>query len=366
MSMENRSGKIEEVVRVDASRSYEILIGRGLLPLVGQLSASVVTIGNAVLVTDDTVDALYGDATEASLRDAGFNVHKIVFPHGEQSKTLDSYVRLLTFCLERGITRSDCLFALGGGVIGDLTGFAAATLLRGVRFIQIPTTLLAMVDSSVGGKTGVDHPMGKNLVGAFWQPSLVVCDYSLLDTLPPEIFADGCAEVIKYAVLGDRALFTRLKAPIRDQLGAVIRDCVTYKRDIVNEDERDVGRRQLLNLGHTLGHAVETLSDFRVSHGSAVAIGMHLVASAAEKRGLLKSEELREIRTMLLSYSLPIHCSFGTDEILSVALSDKKRAGDAVTLVVPHAIGDSRLMKLPVSSLRSFVEDALTGNWEDT
>ena len=357
--MEQLFSKIEETVHVDASRSYDILIGRGLLCDVGRLSSEVITPGNAVLVTDDTVDALYGDIAEASLRDAGFRPHRIVFPHGEQSKTLDSYTRLISFCLNVGITRSDCLFALGGGVIGDLTGFAAATLLRGVPFIQIPTTLLAMVDSSVGGKTGVDHPMGKNLVGAFWQPSLVICDPTLLDTLPPKIFSDGCAEVIKYAVINDRPLFERLKSPIREQVVPVIRDCVTHKKEIVNSDEHDVGCRQLLNLGHTLGHAVEALSSFQISHGSAVAIGMNLVASASKRRGLINREDLLALRKMLISYGLPISCPFEASALLSVMESDKKRAGDVITLVIPYAIGDSRLMRISISELLSFAEDAL-------
>lgn len=350
---------IEETVRVDASISYDILIGKELLSDIGALSASVVKPGNAVLVTDDTVNALYGDRAVASLTGAGFKVARFVFPHGEESKNTDTYVKLLNFCAESGITRSDCLFALGGGVVGDLTGFAAATFLRGVKFIQIPTTLLAMVDSSVGGKTGVDLPAGKNLVGAFWQPSLVVCDYSLLSTLPKETFADGCAEVIKYAVINDKPLFEALKNPIEPQLGAVIANCAGNKRDIVHLDERDTGCRQLLNLGHTIGHAVEASSNFKISHGSAVAIGTNLVASAAARRGLLARKELSAIRELLKAYHLPIHCPFSAQVLASVAASDKKRAGGSITLVVPYAIGDTRLVKTPVSELEAFIDDAL-------
>lgn len=363
--MNNPTNHIEETVRVDASRSYDILIGKGLLGDIGALSASVVSPGRAVLVTDDTVNALYGDAAEASLASAGFSVSRFVFPHGEESKTTETYVRLLSFCAEAGVTRSDCLFALGGGVVGDMTGFAAATFLRGVRFIQIPTTLLAMVDSSVGGKTGVDLPVGKNLVGAFWQPSLVICDYTLLDTLTPEIFADGCAEVIKYAVINDRELFDRLKAPIRPQLGAVIASCVRNKRDIVNADERDTGCRQLLNLGHTLGHAVEASSGFTVSHGSAVAIGMNLVASLAKSRGLLDQNELLDIRAMLKSYGLPLTCPYTSEQLARVASSDKKRAGGSITLVIPYGIGDTRLVKTPIAELQGFAEEALAAARED-
>lgn len=353
------SNRIEEAVRVEASRSYDVLIGKGLIEELGALSASVVSPSKAVLVTDDTVNALYGDRAVRSLEKAGFEVFRFVFPHGEESKTLATYTDILAFCAEVGVTRSDVLFALGGGVVGDLTGFAAATFLRGVRFIQIPSTLLAMVDSSVGGKTGVDLPTGKNLVGAFWQPSLVVCDYGLLDTLPPETFADGCAEVIKYAVINDATFFERLKSGVREQIGAVIATSVSSKRDIVHLDERDTGCRQLLNLGHTLGHAVEASSHFEISHGSAVAIGMNLVASAAAMRGLMPREDLLALRAMLRDYGLPTECPFSADEICAVAASDKKRAGGTVTLVVPFAIGDTRLLKTPVSELRAFVEDAL-------
>ena len=217
-----------------------------------------------------------------------------------------------------------------------------------------------MVDSSVGGKTGVDLPAGKNLVGAFWQPSLVVCDYALLSTLPPETFADGCAEVIKYAVINDKPLFETLKAPIESRLGTVIANCVKNKRDIVNADERDTGCRQLLNLGHTIGHAVEARSDFSISHGSAVAIGTNLVASAAWMRGLISIEELREIRNLLTAYHLPIVCNFTAKELALVAAADKKRAGGSITLVVPYGIGDTRLVKTPISELEAFIEDALT------
>lgn len=358
--MEQSTNRIESTVTVDASRTYNVLIGTGLIDCLGQLAGETVAPGTAVLVTDDTVNALYGDRAVHSLQSAGFRVHRIVFPHGEESKTLESYMRLLNFCAEVGITRSDCLCALGGGVVGDLTGFAAATFLRGVQFIQIPTTLLAAVDSSVGGKTGVDLPAGKNLVGAFWQPSLVVCDYTLLDTLPPETFADGCAEIIKYAVINDKELFELLKEPIRPQIGAVIARCAANKRDVVNADERDTGCRQLLNLGHTFGHAVEVCSNFGISHGSAVAIGMNIVSSAAAARGLLDPRALKELRGMIASYGLPLLCPYSAEELAAVAASDKKRAGGTITLVVPYGIGDTRLIKTPVSEVEAFLSDGLS------
>ena len=355
------SNCIEEIISVNASVSYDVLIGSNLLQDAGALAASVVKPCRAVLVTDDTVNALYGDRTASALSDAGFSVSRFVFRHGEESKTLDTYMQILNFCVREGITRSDVLFALGGGVVGDLTGFAAATYLRGIRFIQIPTTLLAMVDSSVGGKTGVDLPAGKNLVGAFWQPSLVICDYSLLATLPKETFAGGCAEVIKYAVINDKPLFERLKNPIEPQLGAIIANCIRNKRDIVHLDERDTGCRQLLNLGHTFGHAVEACSAFGISHGSAVAIGTNLVSSAAAKRGLLAPEELKEIRALFSAYHLPLTCPYTAKELASVAASDKKRAGGTITLVVPYGIGDTRLVKTPIEEVERFIAEGLMG-----
>jgi 3-dehydroquinate synthase len=208
----------------------------------------------------------------------------------------------MSFMAQNRITRSDCIFALGGGVVGDLGGFAAATYLRGVEFIQIPTTLLAMVDSSVGGKTAIDIPEGKNLIGAFYQPSLVICDYTTLDTLPPSVFADGCAEVIKYGIINDRALFHKLQSPIMPQIEDVIENCVRNKRDIVNMDEHDVGIRQLLNLGHTPAHSIETLSNFEISHGSAVAMGIVLIARAAVAQGYCPADDLEEILNILHAY----------------------------------------------------------------
>ena len=352
---------VEHIVTVNASSSYDILIGKGILSLLGDFAKAVIRPGKAVLVTDDTVNSLYGDIAEDSLAHAGYTVFRFVFPHGEASKNAETYLSLLQFCIENGLTRSDALFALGGGVVGDITGFAAATLLRGVRFVQIPTTLLAAVDSSVGGKTGIDLPSGKNLVGAFWQPSLVLCDYSLLDTLPKEILADGSAEVIKYAVINDPTLFRALETrPLREQLGEVIAVSVRHKRDIVERDERDTGCRQLLNLGHTVGHAIESCSSFSISHGSAVAIGMNIVASASKRRGLLPAEALFSLRELLKAYHLPITCDFSAEELYAVSTKDKKRSGQSITLVVPYDIGDTRLYPLPVSDLLEFIADGLT------
>jgi len=255
---------------------------------------------------------------------------------------------------ENQLTRTDCTFALGGGVVGDLAGFAAATYLRGIRFIQIPTTLLAMVDSSVGGKTAIDIPAGKNLVGAFYQPSLVLCDPKTLDTLSKEIFADGCAEVIKYGIINDKQLFEKLKSPIKPQIENVIEACVTDKRDVVNADERDVGVRQLLNLGHTAAHSIETISHFEISHGSAVAIGTAIISRAAAKLGYCPESDTNQIIAMLELYGLPTECPYTAGELAEVALRDKKRNGDTINLIVPFGIGNSQIHKIPVTDLEGF------------
>ena len=345
-----------KTIRVGASKTYDVKIGGALLGSLGREAAALSKGRTVCVVSDDTVFGLYGPAACQSLEDAGFAVHTWVFPHGEQSKCGESFLALLGFLASRGLTRSDLLVALGGGVTGDLTGFAAACYLRGVQYIQVPTSLLAMVDSSVGGKTAVDLPQGKNLCGAFWQPALVLCDVDLLATLPEEIFRDGCAEVIKYGVLGSRSLFEQLKAAhVREQAEDVVAQCIEMKRRVVEDDEFDTGSRQLLNLGHTLGHAVERNSGFTLSHGQCVAIGMAMMARAAEQKGFCSEETRDEIVALLEQYGLPTATDQSPEEICRAALGDKKRRGGELTLVVPEEIGQCKLHKIPVEELQSWI-----------
>lgn len=346
-------------VTVNASTSYDIIIGKDLLKSAGDLCAEVIKPCKACIVTDDTVAELYLGVVEASLRAAGFETLNFIFPHGEESKNTQTLVELLEFLAASELTRSDCLIALGGGVVGDLCGLAAAVYMRGIKFIQIPTTLLAAVDSSVGGKTAVDLKAGKNLAGAFHQPTRVICDYLTLDTLAPEIFADGCAEVIKYGAINDREFFEIFKKGIKENIEEVIARCVANKRDIVEEDEFDSGKRQLLNLGHTVGHAIELLSNFTVTHGSAVSMGMVIVTRAAVKGGICPAADLELLIDTLRAASLPVECDFSAQELASAALFDKKRAGGSITLVVPHSLGDSRLEKTPVGELCTFISKGL-------
>lgn len=344
-------------VTIHASRSYDILIGSGLLATLGQEVRKLPKVKTVCIVSESNVYPLHGPAAEKSLRSAGFQVVSFVFSAGEESKCGKTYLELLNFLAEHQLTRSDLLVALGGGVVGDLTGFAAATFLRGIQFIQVPTTLLAAVDSSVGGKTAIDLPAGKNLAGAFYQPSLVLCDTDALSTLPREIFLDGCAEVLKYGILYDRAFFDYLRqtGPEFDR-EAVIRRCVELKRDVVMQDEFDTGARMKLNLGHTLGHGVEARSHFALSHGKAVAIGIAMVSRAAAKEGLLSQEDAAIIQRTLEAYQLPTRTEYATEELISYMLSDKKRSGGTIPLIIPTEIGHCDIVPTPVEVLAAFVE----------
>lgn len=348
-----------KTVRINASSSYDVIIGKGLLGNIGRYVLDTVGKARLCIVTDDNVDALYSETAIASLSSAGFEVEKFVIAHGEVSKSTANLILLLEFLAERRFTRSDVLIALGGGVVGDLCGFAAGVYLRGIRFIQVPTTLLAAVDSSVGGKTAVDLAAGKNLAGVFHQPSLVLCDVDTLDTLDESIFADGCAEVIKYAIINDREMFGRLHSGIRENVEEVIADCVKHKADIVALDEFDRGTRQLLNLGHTVGHAIEALSDFAISHGSAVAIGTVIVSKIAVSMGICPAEDQAAITALLQSVGLPTECRYSASELASIATADKKREGDSITLILPHGIGNCRPHKIAVAELESYIERGL-------
>ena len=342
---------------VAASKNYDILIGNGLLPQLGGYVKALGKIQTVALVSETTVYPLFGKAAEKSLTDAGFRVKSFVFPAGEASKCADTYLQLLNFLAENHLTRTDAIVALGGGVVGDLAGFAAATYLRGIRFVQVPTTLLAAVDSSVGGKTAIDLPAGKNLVGAFWQPSLVLCDTACLDTLPKPIFRDGCAEVIKYAILYDREFFDYLSRTGMDfNREYVIERCVAMKRDVVARDEFDVGARKKLNLGHTIGHGVEANSRFTLSHGQSVAIGTAIVARAAAAKGLLSEADCGRILETLGAFGLPTETDDAPQILADIALSDKKRSGGTLDLIVPRTIGDCVICPVPVGEILSWIE----------
>lgn len=347
-------------IEVKASKTYQVLIGSGLLTQLGSQMRQRCKAQKAAIVSDSNVFPLYGAAACKSLEDAGFQVISFVFPAGEESKNADTYLKLLNFLAENQLTRSDCLVALGGGVVGDLTGFTAATYLRGIAYFQVPTTLLAAVDSSVGGKTAIDLPVGKNLVGAFCQPQMVLCDIDTLNTLPEDIFRDGCAEVLKYGVLYDEALWEHLaQNGLEFHREQVIARCVELKRNVVMEDEFDTGARMKLNLGHTIGHGVEAQSCFTISHGKAVAIGMCIVARAAAAQGRCTQETCDNIVKVVTKFGLPTKTDYNADALFTSALSDKKRSADRVDLIIPEKISNCLIVPTALTELKAFIEAGL-------
>ena len=349
-----------KTVHVNTACSYDVLIGSGLLRNIGSHIAAIHKPCNLCIVSDSNVWPIYGETLKKSLHAAGFSPISFVFPAGEESKNPATYLQLLNFLAENHITRTDLIVALGGGVVGDLAGFAAASYLRGIPFVQVPTTLLAAVDSSVGGKTAIDLPAGKNLVGAFYQPSLVLCDVDCLNTLPSEIFRDGCAEVIKYGILYDPELFAHLSQHgLSFHREETIARCVELKRDVVAEDEFDTGARMKLNLGHTIGHAIEARSNFTATHGCAVAMGMAIVARAGAKLGICAEPVRDAIETILEQFGLPTAYEDAAETLTEAALSDKKRAGGTIRLIVPESIGSCIIRPTPVEELRSFIQAGL-------
>ena len=345
---------------VNTSKRYTIRIERGALDQLGAYCASLFAPGKkAVVITDTHVAPLYLERVSTSLRNAGFDVTSCAFPAGEPSKRLSTIEGIYGHMAQAHITRSDFAVALGGGVTGDMAGIAAASYLRGIPFVQVPTTLLSQVDSSVGGKTGVDLPQGKNLVGAFWQPSFVLIDPDTLNTLSPHFFADGMGEVIKYGCIKSRALFDLLieTEDITSIMEDVIYRCVDIKRDVVERDEFDTGERALLNFGHTFGHALEKLHQYQgLSHGAAVGIGMVMMARLGEKAGFTAPGTADKIAAALEKYHLPVHSDLPLSQIVEATASDKKSTGSSINLVLLKNIGESFVHKVARSDLAALAE----------
>ena len=347
-----------KTIHVSASKEYDVLVERGLLRRCGELIRGVCRGQSAAIVADETVWTLHGETVAEALRDSGFRVICHTFPAGEQEKTLETYAEVIRFLATEKMSRSDCIVALGGGVTGDLAGFAAATYMRGIDFVQIPTTLLAAVDSSVGGKTAVDLAEGKNLVGCFYQPRMVICDPDVLETLPKEQFRAGMAEVIKYGMIADGAFLKRLvEKSAEEELEDVIAACVEMKRDVVARDEFEQGERRILNFGHTVGHAVERCCHFEVSHGEAVAIGMAVLTRAAVKKGCCSEETLTHLLQALEKYGLPTESDCGLEELSAAALADKKRSGDRLHLVIPETVGKCRVEAIAAESFVDWLKE---------
>lgn len=337
------------------NRSYDIIIEEGSLARIGERLKSFKSEGKIMIVTDENVARLYLSRVRESLSECGFSVFETVIAAGESSKNEGTYFGLLRAFAYAGLDRSDMVLALGGGVVGDLAGFAAATYMRGIRYIQAPTTLLAAIDSSIGGKTGIDLPEGKNLAGAFHDPEIVIADTLTFDTLPAAEWKNGLGEGIKYAILAGEDVFSSLKNGIdRRHSAEFVRRCANIKYEIVQRDPHESGERKLLNLGHTAAHAAELLSGYTLPHGSAVATGLCYITRACAKSGFIDAKECDEILDLVKQYDFPLYFDYPISTLVSAMCSDKKKSGNAVTLAVIHGIGKCGLMPVLSDRLEDF------------
>lgn len=340
--------------------SYPIRIERGLLDHCGTILREMMPPCRVMLISDDNVARHYLDRVMMSLAQAGFTTTDLVMAPGEPTKSAKCLSAVWEAMADGRLTRTDLAISLGGGVIGDLTGFAAGCYLRGIRFVQIPTTLLAAVDASVGGKTAVNLAHGKNLAGLFHQPCAVLCDPDTLATLPPLCLADGAAEAIKTGILGDPDLFAIFEQGNPEECYTqIIAKSVQYKAKIVAEDPTEHGARKLLNLGHTAGHAIELASGFEITHGHAVAIGMAMMTRAAAKRGILPHETAVRILEALTRNHLPIDTAYSPRELAEIAQTDKKAAAASITVILPEEIGRCRMEKIPLTALEALFADGM-------
>ena len=340
-----------QTIHVNVVNPYDVLVGSGLLDQSGKLIHQADSrIQKLFVVSDSNVAPLYLEKLRDVLQSAGFEVFSFIFAAGEQSKNLDTVGQILGALAQNAFTRTDAVVALGGGVTTDIAGFAASIFLRGIKVFQIPTSLLAQVDASVGGKTGVDLPQGKNLVGAFWQPSLVIIDTSLLASLSDVLFTEGMAEVIKYAFICDKNLFEKLQHKVNKnspELESVVARCVQIKADIVSQDEQDNGLRQLLNFGHTIGHVIEARSNFKVSHGFAVAKGMERISR--------KSDIHDDLVSLLKLYDLPYDDDISADQIIQGVMNDKKKRGGNITIAYVAKIGTGELRTMDLQEFKNYL-----------
>ncbi|MDO5040506.1 MAG: 3-dehydroquinate synthase [Peptoniphilus sp.] len=348
-------------IQINTGKPYSVFVERGLFQKIGPMLKDNIG-GKALILTDERVGKLHADLILSQLQSQGIEGSIYVVEEGEGSKSLRVYGEILEYMAANNYHRNDTVISLGGGVIGDLGGFVAATFQRGMEYIQMPTSLLAAVDSSVGGKTALNLQEGKNLVGAFKQPLAVYCDPEVFATMEDERFADGVAESIKYGILFDRDFFNLFKNPLKkddERLEKVVEKAVKYKAKVVAADEFERDERKLLNLGHTVGHSVEKASDFKITHGHAVAIGTAVMARACNKRKILKDEEKDEILEVLEKNNLPVNTSFSVEELFKSVYKDKKSDGKNITLVEIERIGRCRLKKIPLPSFREYIEEGL-------
>lgn len=349
-----------ELILNTATATSRLTIGSGVMNCIGTACSELSKNAKVAIVTDSNVAPLYASTVSDSIKASGLDVYTMTLPAGEEHKTLSTVSGIYAFLAENRFTRSDILVALGGGVVGDISGFTAATYLRGIRSVQIPTTLLAQVDSSVGGKCGVDLPQGKNLVGAFNQPNRVLIDTDVLKTLPRDIFRDGMAEVLKYGCIFDEKLFSDiLKLAPGTITDAIVERCVELKRDVVERDEHDKGDRMLLNFGHTIGHAIEKLGNFtRFSHGSAVSMGMAAAAKAGEVQGITSPGTYERIVSALSYLCLPTELPYHPDELVSSMAMDKKNLNGNLNFILLSKVGSGHIVPMSLSDTASLFKSA--------
>lgn len=357
-----------QTIRVTtSSRAYDVTVGKTELDKIGAAAREATKGLTAFIVSDTNVWPLYHAPVEASLKDAGFEVAHAVFEAGEASKHLGTLSNILEAMAEVPLNRDDIVIALGGGVVGDVAGFAAATYMRGIQVLQVPTSLLAMVDSSVGGKTAVDLKGGKNLAGAFWQPSAVIASLTCLSTIDHNLLTDSCGEVIKHGVLADVGMFEDLEAcPINslnsageldyERLEHVVTRNIEIKRDVVDKDEKERGLRQTLNLGHTIGHAIESANNYKLGHGSSVAAGLCFIARACAKLDICSNEDAERIVACVAAHGLPTTSDIATDVLYERALADKKRHGSSVNVVMIKGIGEVYVQKTSLEDFKQLIE----------
>ncbi len=343
-------------LRVNVGAGYDIFIEKGLLSSCGEYIKNVTDAKKVCVISDTNVFPIYGDKVCQSIEEQGFEVLTYVFEAGEASKTTSTVISMVEFLAQNELTRGDIVVALGGGVCGDMAGFAAAIYLRGIDFVQIPTSLLAQVDSSVGGKTAVDLPQGKNLCGSFHQPVLVIIDPDTLDTLTPHFFSDGMAEAIKTGCIKSAPLFDRIeKEDAKDFIEDMIFDCVSIKAGVVERDEKEHGERALLNFGHTAGHSIEKLHNFStISHGEAVGIGMVMITAAGEANGITAAGTSDRIAAVLKKYGLLTKDENSLSDIIENMNADKKRTSDSINFTLLHSIGDSFNQKIKYEEIPKF------------
>lgn len=354
-------------VEVNASKKYDVVIGQGLLEQAGKYLSDISEGTRAAVITDSNVSSLYADTLEEALEREGFTVSTFVFEAGEENKRGETLLQMLSFIADSKLTRRDLVLALGGGVTGDMAGLAAAMYMRGIDYVQIPTSILAAVDSSVGGKTAIDLPQGKNLAGAFYQPSLVIIDADVFKTLPRRDFCSGFAEVVKYGMIADPKILESISGKsgrITDKtdedgsdLCDIIARCVKIKASIVEEDEFESGKRQILNFGHTIGHAIEKASDYSIYHGEAVSVGMVMITEAAVRAGICEAKTLESLVQALKTFDLPLESSIADNraELIGNIAFDKKSTGDGINIVIPERTGKCFIEKMTFDELGEFI-----------